>query len=77
MPQKHIKTWMSTDENLVARNQETAEANGLAAAHTRGRNLLRDSSYRTSRNDTGPVINTAYLGRETRDVRKSCPLPYD
>lgn len=39
MPQKHIKTWMSTDENLVARNQETAEANGLAAAHTRGRNL--------------------------------------
>lgn len=30
---------MSTDENLVARNQETAEANGLAAAHTRGRNL--------------------------------------
>lgn len=31
---------MSTDENLVARNQETAEANGLAAAHTRGRNLL-------------------------------------
>jgi len=31
---------MSTDENLVARNQETAAANGLAAAHTRGRNLL-------------------------------------
>lgn len=31
---------MSTDENLVARNQETAEANGLAAAHTRGRNFL-------------------------------------
>lgn len=29
---------MSTDENLVARNQETAEANGLAAAHTRGLN---------------------------------------
>lgn len=40
MPQKHIKTWMSTDENLVARNQETAEANGLAAAHTRWRSLF-------------------------------------
>lgn len=43
MPQKHIKTWMSTDENLVARNQETAEANGLAAAHTRA-----DGTYSSS-----------------------------
>lgn len=39
---------MSTDENLVARNQETAEANGLAAAHTRGTSTSSSSSSSSS-----------------------------
>lgn len=51
---------MSTDENLVARNQETAEANGLAAAHTRA-----------ERTEPPPPPTTPY-----RCPPPSRPLPY-
>ena len=76
MPQKHIKTWMSTDENLVARNQETAEANGLAAAHTRGLNrssLPLSSSLDRTRVSLSciPIIGTPLQSGRNITTRKT------